>query len=49
MQQPVVEATGVEFADAALQFVQMALLDLVESLYFLLTREDSWKLKCDEN
>ena len=41
MQQPVVEATGVQSADAALQFVQMALLDLVESLYFLLTREDS--------
>ena len=49
MQQPVVEATGVPFTDAALQFVQMALLDLVESLYCLLTREDSWKLKCDEN
>ena len=49
VQQPVVEATGVQFADAALQFAQMALLDLVESLYFLFTREDSWKLKCDEN
>ena len=31
MQQPVVEATGVQFADAALQFAQMALLDLAKS------------------
>ena len=35
VQQPVVEATGVQFADAALQFAQMALLDLGESLPFL--------------
>ena len=35
VQQPVVEATGVQFADAALQFAQMALLDLGESLSFL--------------
>ena len=35
MQQPVVEATGVQFADAALQFAQMALLDLGKSLPFL--------------
>ena len=35
MQQPVVEATGVQFADAALQFAQMALLDLGEPLPFL--------------
>ena len=35
VQQPVVEATGVQFANAALQFAQMALLDLGESLPFL--------------
>ena len=35
VQQPVVEPTGVQFADAALQFAQMALLDLGESLPFL--------------
>ena len=35
MQQPVVEATGGQFADAALEFAQMALLDLGESLSFL--------------
>jgi hypothetical protein len=35
VQQPVVEATGVQFADAALQFAQMALFDLGESLSFL--------------
>ena len=35
VQQPVVEAAGVQFADAALQFAQMALLDLGESLSFL--------------
>ena len=35
VQQPVVEATGVELADAALQFAQMALLDLGEPLPFL--------------
>ncbi len=31
MHQPVVEATGVQFADAALQVVQMALLDLLRA------------------
>ena len=34
VQQPVVEATCVQFADAAVQFAQMALLDLGESLSF---------------
>ena len=32
LQQPIVEATGVEFADAVLNFAEMALLDLGEPL-----------------
>ena len=35
MQQPVVEATAVELADAGLKFAQVALLDLGQPLPFL--------------
>ena len=41
MQQPVVEATAVEFANAGLKFAQMALLDLCEPLPFFGRRSDA--------
>ena len=48
MQQPVVETTGVQFADAALQFAQMALLNLGEALPFLGCWPDSDSLLIEQ-